>query len=287
MSKIGDDKDQRCAPNKTFEDGSCIPLYLLVEMANAYNNDDQTGKDNNIKLNPGLETLNPKKYKSYLLGEFSKRLDKVCDDQRCWIKQNFVKRMNKRMAQELSKKTFRPQGPEGKFTWLNTFNINDVMGQYEDKYKDFVFLGAVPIDFDDLPDLGLKNFNFVDSINKGKSKIGVIFNLDEHYKGGSHWVSMFCDLNKGFVYFFDSYGTEPEPRIRKFMRKAARCLKEDINKKPIVDHNRTRHQYGNSECGVYSINFILRMLDGDTFENICNNKLSDEDVNKCRSIYFT
>ena len=97
--KIVEDKDQRCAPTKAFDDGSCIPLYLLVEMANAYNEDNP---NNPIKLNPGLETLNPKKYKRHLLGEFSDKLDKVCDDQRCWIRQDFVKKMNKRMAIELN-----------------------------------------------------------------------------------------------------------------------------------------------------------------------------------------
>lgn len=284
--KTSEDKDQRCAPTKAFDDGSCIPLYLLVEMANAYNEDRQASQDNSIKLNPGLETLNPKKYKRYLLGEFSSKLDKVCDDQRCWIRQDFVKRMNKRMAQELNKNTFRPSGPEGKFEWLNTFNINDVMGQYQDKYTDFIFLGAVPIDFDDLPELGLKGFNFVESVKKGKSKIGVVFNLDEHYKGGSHWVSTYSDLNNGQVYFFDSYGSEPDPRIRKFMRRITRCIKDDLKKKPMVDYNRTRHQYGSSECGVYSINFILRMLDGDKFEDISKNKISDNEINKCREIYF-
>jgi hypothetical protein len=278
-----DEKDQRCAPTKEFVDGSCISLYLLVEMANTYNEEN----DDKIKLTSTLETLNPKKYKGYLLSEFSKRLDKVCDNQRCWVKQNFVKKMNKRMREELQKDTFRPEGPEGKFTWLNTFNINDVMGQYEGKYKDFRFLGAVPIDFDDLPELGIKSFSFDKAINNGKTKFGIIFNLDEHYKGGSHWVSMYCNLEKGCVYFSDSYGIEPEPRIRKFMRRIARYIKDNMGKNPIVDYNRVRHQYGGSECGVYSINFILRQLKGESFEEICKNKVPDAEMNKCRKVYFS
>ena len=70
-------------------------------------------------------------------------------------------RINK---EEIEKYTFRPIAPEGKFEWLNTLNIDDVMKQYEKKYSDFEFLGTVPMDFDDLPVLGIKDHDFNKSI---------------------------------------------------------------------------------------------------------------------------
>ena len=36
--------------------------------------------------------------------------------------------------------------------------------------------------------------------DKGITKIGLIFNLDPHYKEGSHWVAMFID-NRVIGYF--------------------------------------------------------------------------------------
>lgn len=283
--KVDNSEDKRCAPTKTFEDGSCIPLYLLVEMAKAYNEENKT---NQIKLSSTLETLNPGKYKKHLVKEFSNRLNNVCDSQRCWVRQKFVTRMEKRMEEELKRNTHRPTGPGGKFTWLNTFNINDVMGQYEHKYNDFKFLGAVPIDFDELPSLGIKNMDFDKVIkNDGKKRWGIIFNLDEHDKDGSHWVGMYANFNNGNVYFFDSYGMEPEQRIRKFMRRCARYMKEKLNKSPKVDYNKMRHQYKGSECGVYSINFILKMLGGEDFYKMNSKRISDEEINKCRAVYFT
>ena len=69
---------------------------------------------------------------------------------------------------DLLENTFRPDGPEGKFEWLNTIHINDVMSQYEKKYNDFKFFGAVPIDFDDLPFLGIKDINFNELYDAGK-----------------------------------------------------------------------------------------------------------------------
>lgn len=278
------DKDLKCAPSKKFIDGSCIPLTILVKMANAYNDEFDNDK---IKLSSTIETLNPSKYKKYLVKQFRKRLDNICDDQKCWVKQSFIKRLDGQIKDELLNNTFRPKGPQGQFTWLNTININQVFDQYMKAHNDFKFFGAVPIDFDDLDDYELKNLDFKKLFDNGIHKIGVIFNLDEHYKSGSHWVALYSDLKAGQVYFSDSYGIRPEKRITKFMRRIASFINDNITKNPVVDYNKTRHQYGNSECGLYSISFILRMLRGDSFEQITGKPIADEEINKCRKYYFS
>jgi hypothetical protein len=278
-----DEKDYRCAPSLKFEHGSCIPLETLIQMAEAYN--EMNTKDK-IKLSKTAETLNPRNYKKYLVREFDNRLDKVCDNQRCWVKQSFVRKVAKRTAEDPQTTIFRPEGPQGKFEWLNTFNINDVMKQYETKYPDFKFLGALPLDFDEV-NLGIKELNFSDLVSQGKTKLGFVFNLDKHDQGGSHWNGMFADLQKGTIYFFDSYGTNPPNEVRKLMRRIARFVKEYNNTEPDVDYSKIRHQWGNSECGVFSIYFILRMLDGSNFHEFIKEKFKDEHVNKLRQMLFT
>lgn len=279
------EKDLKCAPSKKFENGSCIPLYILVEMAKAYNSENP---DNLIRLDSTHETINPKKYKRYLVKQFQIKLNKVCDDQKCWVKQKFMDKLKGIMKEELEKDTFRPKGPEKKTTWLNTNNIDQTMEQYEKKYPDFKFLGAVPIDFDSLESINIRKLDYKkDLMDKGKNRIGIIFNLDEHDQPGSHWVSMYVDLNKGVVYFSDSYGVEPAERIRKLMKRFALFIKDNLGKKPVVDYNKLRHQYNSFDCGVYSINFILRLLRGDSFEELTTKRLPDEEVNKCREFYFT
>jgi len=260
-------------------------------MAHAYNKEHP---EDAIQLNEKLNTLNPAKYKRILLETFRKKLERVCDNQRCWVKQNFIKNMESSMRQNLKKDTFRPPGPQGKFDWLNTFNINEVMTQYESKFKDFKFLGAVPIDFDELPSLSIKDLNFEELEQKGIKRIGIVYNLDEHDKSGSHWVSGFADLGTNRVYYFDSYGLRPEPRIRAFMRRIAKYLeqKKSSNQgggrtKIDVRSNEIRHQFGDNACGVYSINFILRLLHGESFDVITKNITRDEEVNKFRDVYFT
>jgi hypothetical protein len=276
-------KDKQCAPIANFENGSCMSLEILIKMAEFYN------KDNNdkIKMSRILETLNPGKYKRYLVREFKRRLDKVCDNQKCWIKQSFMKKLDPLLKNEMITNSFRPKGPEGKFEWLNTLNINDVMKQYEIKYNNYKYLGTVPIDFDDLPELQIKNLDFDDLYNNEKYKLGIIFNLDEHYKGGSHWVGAYADLKEGKVYYFDSYGIPPEKRIRKLLRRISNFIIKKNNKTPIIDYNDVRNQYGGNACGIYSISFILRMLRDNDFDKIKKNPIKDNEINKCREYYFS
>jgi hypothetical protein len=107
--------------------------------------------------------------------------------------------------------------------WLSNFDIDDVMKEYEN-LPDVRYLGAVPIDFD--KDLGgycvvqyICDMNVESDWKKGIRKYALVINLDTHDKGGSHWVSMFVDLNKAGIYFFDSYGFKPETEIQKFMER--------------------------------------------------------------------
>lgn len=278
--------DYKCAPGKEYEAGSCASLAVLIEMAKAYNKD-ANSKDK-ITLSKNLPTVNPQKYKLYLVKEIGKRVGSKCTTQKCWGTLEFTKHMEKAARNEFLKYTHRPNSTQGRFDWLSTFNIDDSMAQYERKYKDFKFFGAVPMDFADL-NLPINKVNYDDLLKQGISKLGIIFNLDEHYKSGSHWVGMFTDLKNPRILYFDSYGVKPEPRVRKLMRDQARYLQRSHNIKLddiYIGENSIQHQRENSECGVYSMNFLIRMARGDDFDKLCNDPIPDKKINKCRSIYF-
>ncbi len=284
--KTNNKLDRKCAPGLTYEAGSCARLTVLIELAKAYNYSAQP--NDMIPLMSNFEILNPQKYKKYLVHEIEKRVGDKCTTQKCWSTQEFVKYMENKAKEELAKYTFRPESPEGKFEWLSTININEVMKQYENKYKDFKFFGAVPMDFADLSHLEICNANYDKYKKEGKTKLGVIFNLDDHDQKGSHWVAMFTDLEKGNVFYFDSFAVNPEPRVRTLIRKQTNYMLsngktlDDIR----TDSNKIQHQKGNSECGVYSMNFIIKMLKGDDFDKLCKNPIIDKKMNKCRRVYF-
>jgi len=277
-----DKEDAKCAPTAKFSSGSCIDLLVLIAMAEAYN---ETNKEK-IKMHPKLETLNPTKYKKYLLKEIGNRYENVCDTQFCWTQQDFIKKMDKLTKDELLKFTWRPEGPEGQFEWLNTTHLNEVMAQYEKAYDGFKFLGAVPMDFDKLPMLELDDQHIRKHVNDKITRFGIIYNLDEHWQKGSHWVASYFDLEKGYIYYFDSYGIAPEKRVRTLLRRFAVISENDFGTKLDARHNKVRQQYGNSECGMFSLNFILKLLEGNNFDDVCNKKISDDDVNRLRPIFF-
>lgn len=277
--------DMKCAPGMVYDAGSCAELSVLIELAKAYN---KTNNTEQIKLAPNFETLNPKKYKAYLVIELNRRIGDKCTTQKCWSKQDFVKHMEEVARDKFMKHTFRPDSPQGKFEWLSTIDINDSMEQYVRKYKGFKFFGAVPMDFAKLHGLEIADVDYNSLSNKGITKMGVIFNLDNHDQPGSHWTAMYTDFNKGHIFYFDSVGTEPEPRVRELMRKQARYMEtigKDVNS-IRTDYNKIQHQRGGSECGVYSMNFLIRMTRGDDFDKLCARVISDEKINKCRNVYF-
>jgi hypothetical protein len=299
--------DKKCAPGVKYEGNSCISKENLKEIAKNFN------KKSNINIDTNVS-------KEKLVSELDKNFNEKykCKDQLCWLNQNFVKRMKN---DDLNKYTFKPVGPSKKFDWLSTTNINDVVDQYEKKYKNFVFLGAVPYDFQELRQLqvGEMDFNDLengllnDEHNKGEKidQFGMVINLDPHDKPGSHWVSLYANFDKNQIYFFDSFGKKPRKKIKKFINKIAKHmykkkynqelsvnkvlknLKENKSHKQIdnlkdfdIRYNNIQHQFENSECGVYSINFIVRLVGGETFDEITKNIKKDDFMNNCRKTYF-
>ena len=59
---------------------------------------------------------------------------------------------------------------------------------------------------------------------------------------------------------------------------------KNINLK--LNYNDVRHQYKNSECGIYCINFIISMLENKNFKNFCNKIVSDDTIFKKRKYLF-
>jgi len=287
--------DEKCAPSKSYKDGSCFSLKSLKKIAESYN------------------LKNPKKKilisddKNKLVNELENKLKDKCNDQTCWLRMDFIEAMK---DEEIEENTFRPEGPKNKKEWLSTTDINNVVSQYQEKNKSFLYLGAVPADFQELEILGIGNLDFNDLLKNGKNEIGMVINLDESWKSGSHWVALYANLKKNQIYYFDSFGKKPYKRTRKFVNDILKFLYKNkynkelkINKvlknlkggnpKNIDDlkafdikYNTIQHQFSTSECGVYSINFVIRLVQGETFDSITENITKDPEMNKCRGTYF-
>jgi len=47
-----------------------------------------------------------------------------------------------------------------------------------------------------------------------------------------------------------------------------------------------RHQYSNSECGMYSLYFIIEQIKGRNWKYFNNIKIEDKKMKKLRKVYF-
>ena len=99
----------------------------------------------------------------------------------------------------------------------------------------------------------LCSINLKDLEKQGKRQIGIVFNTDIHTGPGQHWMCVFCDLDHPRITYFDSYAKRPEKEIQILMKRwKEQWDATKIHKKPMkLTYNKTRHQYENSECGMY------------------------------------
>lgn len=177
--------------------------------------------------------------------------------------------------------------------WLDSTNIENVMKQYEDAYPSFEFMGPFPIDFA-APDPYKKSstqqclikeiceLRVKDAIRNGTKYIGIVYNLDPHFKDGSHWVANFIDIPAHKCYYFDSYGYEPPKQVSRFMKW---LTTQDPQMK--LSYNAHRFQHKDSECGMYSLYFIIRMLMGDDFKPFCRREPPDSTMLDLRDWLFS
>ena len=248
-------------------------------------------KEGNAKKNKAMIDYNLKKfyYKNILLiHEFNKFIK----NPNRYVLQEFINYINKISEDNLKK------------------DIDDFVKQFKSPKYQKEFINVINSEYTNLADDLYKNILDIKNKVYPVRYIGIIPNLDEHWKGGSHWVALFADLQKGSIYFFDSYGVRPDKRIREFVKliaewkyksdtgkelefdandymKGSKDLKKNkIEEKYDIRYNEIRNQFKGSECGVYSLNFIIRLLHNPDFDNIIKQQVPDDTINKCREIYF-
>ena len=283
-------KKNQCAPktNDEMQEFSCYTKDALIKMRNLWNARHKEAK---------ITATNPKE----IWENLRKKMENACHSESCWLKQKF---MENNLDDDMINYTFAPKSPskwkENHNTWLNSNDIEKVMKQYEHTYKCFRFIGPTPIDFDkhvyddkcvwdDLCKFDLSKF-----IDDSITKIGIIFNTDPHDKSGAHWISLFIDIKKKFIFFFDSNGTKIPKEIKQFCnRVVSQGLNLTTKKYPNglelkFDQNAPFiHQESNTECGMYSLYLIVTLLkDVHDYTFFKKTKISDDAMENMRDKYF-
>ena len=258
-----------CSPavkKRRIDKNSCFTPEVVMDIRNAYN-----------KTHPESQIVdtNPRRVWWVLKQRFD------CHKEDCLLDEIKDSAMKSRIRRFIFAPKRPPEWKSNPDEWLSNYDIEDVAKQYETSHPEFKLIGPTMIDFDTrLPEKGGKcvledlcKFDLARFIRAKRTKIGVVFNLDKHNQSGSHWVSLFIDIDHKFIFFFDSADNAIPPEIWQETPKGAhiplvnRIIEQ--GKAEGIDftfYNNSGHQHQNSntECGMYSLFFIITMLTGET-----------------------
>lgn len=265
-----------CAPgNCSKDDVSCYSKEQLIKIAKTLN------KERKLSI----KTVS--KSKKEIWEQIQNALIGECTYEWCWLDVPEIKKLKDR---KLKEDVFKPPMPDewtnNKYTWLTTTDILKVMKQYEKMYKNFKFYGPVPVDcpkdiYCELTDIDLRKLK-----GRGIKYVGVVFNLDRHDQSGSHWVGLFCNIPERIISYYDSTASVPPGYIKYFINMLKASLNSINSDKVVCNYNKKKHQFGGSECGIYSMNFILESLKGKKMEDFQKKNITDFSVNILREFFY-
>lgn len=199
----------------------------------------------------------------------------VCSLESCWVDTTILNDIqDAKLRNQLKFFTIKPKMREMSNYWLSTTDINYVMRQYSKLYPQFYYVGTEASDFYKFKTIKFDKWSKYD-------KIGMVLNHDTTDEPGSHWVALLIDNNLKTIEYYDSVGDAPIYEIQLFINK----LKKHFVHYTLLTNKKT-HQRENSECGVYSIYFLVQRVLGYSFRDVVDNIISDSSMEQYRSVIF-
>jgi len=301
----------RCAPAYADQTISCFTKDALLKIVRSYN-----GRN----LDPIRVTNNQSKKEIW--EAIQQKMSQKCGtDETCWLDQPGIKdavELNEYF------KPLAPLGQYQWLSTDDIFNVMKQYETKYPTFKFIGPLPMDFLSLKDPDSKFLQKLN-LNSVSSQFDNIGIILNMDASTDGGSHWIAMHIDLKRREIQFFDSYGDKHlydnkyylpyydsegkyhrdnkialPPNVQKFVFQSMLTISPELKntmnqqsgsnkimvKMPYnLKVNTIQHQYANSECGVYSMLFVIKSLNG-SFENITKDIIADEMANKYRDTFF-
>lgn len=302
-SAPGASRAPTCSISSASEDKrkTCFSHEELLEVARAYNRV-LRGKTA-IARGPAAATkLGPVNTRGAstdsLVAQLKARLGPACENERCWLGLGILDGDAERRL-DLS---FAPRMPESwkrnPTEWLSNEDIEEALRRHTARHSDFLLLGVHPMDFmgrkktgdcvSDLCSFSVRS----DVLSRGVKKAALVLNTDKHTGEGQHWVSVFihaspADKRYG-CYYFDSTGRPPTPEVDDFAAAVIDQLREanGPEPEPLYAFNDNPLQRRNTECGVFCLHFIMRMLKRKAFHTVCSSMGDDVAMMRLRNKLF-
>jgi hypothetical protein len=196
-------------------------------------------------------------------------------------------------AKKILNTEFKPLGPNTSTELLDNFNIDETLDRWSkiatDEFgKKFYHIPFQMIDFEKTG-TELATIDIPKLISHGYDSFGVVLNTDVSTGRGIHWFCLYGDLKADpiNIEYFNSSGYPPKPEVQVWLEKQIIILrKAGIDAEYIYSTGGRQIQYSKTECGVWSLVYILSRLTDHPFHWIAHVGANDEDMISFRARLF-
>lgn len=272
-----------CALHLKGEHGSCTPPEIKSKISSAIVRIGSLEKSLNVRRESVAEGDDFEKVKKLL---------NVRKESELYNHPIIINILGKREAEKALKYYFKAQGPTKSTALLDNFNIDNTLELWATHSvklfgKRFYHIPFQMIDFmeknTELARVDLKNL-----IDQGYDCFGVVLNTDVSTGRGKHWFCIYGELSpeKVTIEFFNSSGRPPMDPVREWIEKTAIKLRKDgieVDEVRAVDK---QLQKSNTECGMWSLMYILLRLKGKPSSWFFDARANDKEMIALRKYIF-
>ena len=216
-----------------------------------------------------------------------------CNTESCVIKSQEISGvLGREHTDKIIATRFKPAGPANSTAWLNNDNIDHTIHQWSKIYPKFLHIPFQMIDFDK-NETHLAQVNLVDEYQRGMRRMGCVINTDKSTGSGIHWFCIYIDMTddkKWTLEYFDSAGDYPKKSVHEWLNNQRALLSAAHAGQAIevVDVTRSNQlQRSTTECGVFSLWYILSRLNGIPYSYFSQpNATDDKMMYKFREFLF-
>lgn len=212
-----------------------------------------------------------------------------------------------------AERVFKPAGPRDSTDLLSNYNIDETLQKWARSFPDLYTYDFSMMDFADTGDPFYTRD--VAAILEGREvqKLGVgfppvrrpakclacVLNTDVTGGFGKHWVAVFVDTRPATwsVEYFNSAGNPPPRAMVEWMERTRARLQEYRAQKAGADSKSAGavqvvavtsvvHQQGKTECGLYSLFYIRRRIEGTPYTFFMKTPIPDEAMVSFRKFVF-
>lgn len=224
-----------------------------------------------------------------------------CSSESCVLTSGVVKSaigsdvVNKELAVN-----FKEQGPREGVAWLSNVNIDKTLQKWAVEFDDLYVFPFCMSDFYktrsplatinicDILEGKVSQKTALGSITRKCKRMCCVLNTDVSTGRGIHWVGIFVDCSSTpcSIEYWNSAGNPPFQNAIKWMEATRLALRECKKQVELYNVTSVAHQESDTECGVYTLFYIRKRLEGTPVQYFMDKRIPDSDMMEFRKYLF-